>query len=172
MNHITTKCPECGERVMIFEGLVETHDDQRPGSYCETCPGSGSPVSRPVPFSENVARVAARLSIGQPALGDRFSAGPYTPAVAEGFPYAVLDLQGAPVVLAHDAYDTAVWLVKLESGAIDPPSAGEPPVCLVHYEEATRFARIESEQDSCVTGYFSSYAAHLDRKRARDAVVP
>lgn len=158
-NQLTFKCPKCDERVPAEDGLLIEHGHVYTGS----CNGSGTRAAREVTLVEDIGRVAARLCLGQPVLGERFSAGPYTPAVEDGFPYAVLSLQGAPVILAHDAYDTAVWLCQLESGAVDAPEGA--PICLVSNEMACEFARRDSERDS-IEGYYSYYAAHLDRKRA------
>ena len=51
-------------------------------------------------------------------VGPRYSVGVYTPAVPppSGHGWAVLNLQGAPVVLAHDAYTAAVDFRGLELG--------------------------------------------------------
>ena len=49
-------------------------------------------------------------------VGPRYSVGVYTPAVPppSGHGWAVLNLQGAPVVLAHDAHAAALDFLRME----------------------------------------------------------
>jgi hypothetical protein len=164
---LTFKCPKCDQRIPAEDGRLLDHGHL----YTGPCPGSGEPAARPVLFSDNVAKVAARLLLlgtdtpyGTVVVGDKFSAVPYTPDVPDGFPYAVLDLGGAPVILAHDAYDTAVWFCKLESGAIDAPEGA--PICLVSNEVACEFARRDSEIESVEGEDYGYYAAVVDHNRA------
>lgn len=73
---------------------------------------------------EQVMDVCVQLLTKGVVLGARFSVGPYTPAVptADGHGWAVLNLQGAPVVLAHDAYEAARAFLDCEDSSewLDP----------------------------------------------------
>jgi len=68
--------------------------------------------------ADDVAALCARLLRG-PVTSERFSVGPWTPAVSDGFSWAVLDKHGAPLMLAHDAFEVALYFARLEEGTAD-----------------------------------------------------
>ena len=68
--------------------------------------------------ADDVAALCARLLRG-PVTSDRFSVGPWTPAVADGFSWAVIDKHGAPLLLAHDAFEVALYFCRLEEGTAE-----------------------------------------------------
>jgi hypothetical protein len=78
----------------------------------------------------------------------RFSAGPWTPAIDDGFSWAVLNLNGTPLLLSHDAFEAALYLSRLEDGTAEVESflIELPPdvvlaeeIRLRHWEERYRF---------------------------------
>lgn len=71
--------------------------------------------------------VLVRLCRGQVVLTRSYSAGPYTPAVADpsGYSWCVMD-RGGPVVLAYDAFETARWLLLCERGVVDAAGSVRP----------------------------------------------
>jgi hypothetical protein len=66
-----------------------------------------------------VASVCERIAGGAPLVWGEFSVGPWTPAVPDGWSWAVLDKAGAPVLLAHDAFEAARHFCRLCDGDID-----------------------------------------------------
>ena len=68
--------------------------------------------------ADDVAALCARLLRG-PVTSSRFSVGPWTPAVDDGFAWAVLDRNGAPLMLAHDAFEVALYFCRLEEGTAE-----------------------------------------------------
>lgn len=70
---------------------------------------------------DELFRVAVALSRGRVCLGDAWSVGPWTPAVPDGFAFAVKDLQGAPHFLARDAFEAAAFY-------LDPEVADQGPI--------------------------------------------
>lgn len=68
--------------------------------------------------ADDVAALCARLLRG-PVTSPSFSVGPWTPAVADGFSWAVLDKLGAPLLLAHDAFEVALYFCRLEEGTAE-----------------------------------------------------
>lgn len=74
-----------------------------------------------------VAEVCRRIAGGAPLVYGEFSVGPWTPAVADGFDWAVLDKAGAPVLLAHDSFEVAVHFCRLVDGTMSTvDNAGGP----------------------------------------------
>jgi hypothetical protein len=71
--------------------------------------------------ADDVLDLCVRLLRG-PVTTARFSAGPWTPSVADGFSWAVLDRHGAPLLLAHDAFEAGLYLARLEDGTCEIPS--------------------------------------------------
>lgn len=71
-----------------------------------------------------VESVCRRIAGGAPMVCGDFSVGPWTPAVADGFDWAVLDKRGAAVLLAHDAFEAARHFCRLVEGSTD--DAGGP----------------------------------------------
>jgi hypothetical protein len=68
-----------------------------------------------------VYAAARALCSGRVVLGEiGYSVGPWTPAVSDGFEWAVLNLQGSPLLLAHDAFEAARWFCQLEAGEVTP----------------------------------------------------
>ena len=84
-------------------------------------------------------------------LGARFSVGPHTPSVRDATTpeWAVLDLSGSPVVLAHDAFQAARWFAKVEQGEIDLSDYGllELPICLPSDADELAWAKAEQRRD-------------------------
>lgn len=66
-----------------------------------------------------IAEVCRRIAGGAPMVYGEFSVGPWTPAVADGWDWAVLDKTGAPVLLAHDAFEVARHFCRLVEGSTD-----------------------------------------------------
>jgi hypothetical protein len=64
-----------------------------------------------------VATVCERIVGGAPMVYGEFSVGPWTPAVPDGFDWAVLDKTGAPLLLAHDAFEAARHFCRLVEGS-------------------------------------------------------
>jgi hypothetical protein len=61
-----------------------------------------------VTADEMLMDLCVRLCSGDgPIMDGRLSVGPWTPAVADGFTWAVLDRRGAPLWLGHDAFEAA-----------------------------------------------------------------
>lgn len=73
-----------------------------------------------VRYHDAVAGTCATLCAGGVVLGaEGRSVGPWTPAVPDDFSWAVLGLQGEPLVLAHDAFEVAYAFARLESGEME-----------------------------------------------------
>lgn len=93
--------------------MVEAHeDDERAAQLAEFLAAA---VATPDPEPTDLTDVCAALCRGRVVLGIRCSVGPYTPAVDSPFGWAVLDLRGAPITLAHDAFEAARDFVDFES---------------------------------------------------------
>jgi len=102
-------------------------------------------------ISDDIEQVLVQLVTRGSYLGERFSAGRYTPAVVtpETPTWCVLDLQGGPVVLAHDPFEAARWLVRLEEEGIDP-TIYEPedlPVVLPSDADVERWRKEDAQRD-------------------------
>jgi hypothetical protein len=94
---------------------------------------------------EAIAAVATALSARAVVLGDQGrSVGPWTPAIAGDFTWAVLGLQGQPIYLAHDAFTVARVFCQLEAGEVDEdalfPGLAPPDSFLVARERYESWA--------------------------------
>ncbi len=97
-------------------------------------------------FPLTLETILITLVTGGVFMTPRHSAGPHTPAVSDGYTWAVHNLQGSPVVLAHNPFDAALWLLRLETGEI-ALSDRDAPACLMsdaemeesHKEERLRY---------------------------------
>lgn len=88
---------------------------------CE--PEAGAPTSD---FA-GVEDVCRRIASGAPMVHGGFSVGPWTPAVDDGFSWAVLDKRGSALLLAHDAFEVAVHFCRLVEGSMGTgDNAGGP----------------------------------------------
>jgi hypothetical protein len=88
---------------------------------CE--PKAGAPTSD---FA-GVEAVCRRIAGGAPLVHGEFSVGPWTPAVDDGFAWAVLDKRGSPLLLAHDAFEAAIHFCRLVEGSMGvDDNAGGP----------------------------------------------
>lgn len=65
-----------------------------------------------------VEAVCRRIAGGTPLVYGEFSVGTWTPAVADGFDWAVLDKTGAPLLLAHDSFEAARHFCRLSEGSM------------------------------------------------------
>lgn len=72
-----------------------------------------------------VAALCVRLLRG-PVVSSHYSVGPWTPAVGDGWSWAVLDKAGKPLLLAHDSFEVALYFCQLEEGAPEPIGAARP----------------------------------------------
>ena len=75
--------------------------------------------------SRGVEVVAVALLRGEVILGSAASAGPWTPAVPDGFDWAVLGLRGEPLYLFRDAYEAAVCFASYLRGQWAPVGEDE-----------------------------------------------
>lgn len=74
-----------------------------------------------------VEAVCRRIAGGAPMVYGDFSVGPWTPAVSDGFEWAVLDKTGAPLLLAHDSFEAAMHFCRLVDGTMTTAdNAGGP----------------------------------------------
>jgi hypothetical protein len=65
--------------------------------------------------ADHVMNAAAAILLCRVVVGDQYSAGAYTPAVAdEEHPWCVQDRRGTVLVLATDIFQAALWFVRLE----------------------------------------------------------
>jgi hypothetical protein len=112
----------CGLQVTVAPGVEETTE-----SALALAAELAALVAErnPEPAADDAADLsvaiesAARTIFARAAvLGGRCSAGAWTPAVADGFEWAVLDLRGAPLVLAHDVYEVARMFAIYEAYGI------------------------------------------------------
>lgn len=76
-----------------------------------------------------VNEAAVALCTRGVVLGETgFSAGRWTPAVSDGYEWAVLNLQGSPLYLCYDAFEAARHFCQLESGEMTEPDPEYAPV--------------------------------------------
>lgn len=109
---------------------------------------------------EETESAARTLVMGGIVFGKRHSAGPWTTAVPSEHRWAVIDLQGMPVILAHDAFEVALAFVKAESG--DVP--GDP---LALETDAVLSARATEERRADPRNLW--YSMVIDGRRATAA---
>ena len=115
---------------------------------------------------ERIEWVAARLVAGNASLGARLTAGLYTVAVKGDAPlFAVLGLRGEPLVLAHDAFETARAFVDAEMGDADAD-----PACVVIEPDALLIERAAAERYAEQEWRYARYNAALAQARAEQAV--
>jgi hypothetical protein len=94
-------------------------------------------------FAREVGRVAVKIvNRGAAVYGD-YSAGRYTPAVPAEHAFAVLNRQGSPVILAHDAFEVAFAVVTLAAGWMTLEGLEAP---LKYHTDAERAAERAEER--------------------------
>lgn len=101
--------PDSGDTRFVAESLAaywNQDSEPDPAAFCSDASG--------------VFDVCARLAKG-PVLSPRYSVGAWTPAVDDGFSWAVLDAGGYPLMLAHDSFEVALYFCRLEDGTVPPP---------------------------------------------------
>jgi hypothetical protein len=69
--------------------------------------------------ADEVGRAAVRLASHGVILGRRCSAGTWTPAVPDGWSWAVLGPRGQCLVLCHDSFEAARYFLDVESGRLE-----------------------------------------------------
>lgn len=97
----------------------------------------------PTSDAGGVRQVCERIAGGAPMVWGDFSVGLWTPAVADGWTWAVLDKTGAPLLLAHDCFEVARHFCRLVEGSIDTSENVGGPYRLAPDAELAERARAE-----------------------------
>jgi len=103
-------------------------------------------MNAPTSDFAGVAAVCERIAGGAPMVYGDFSVGPWTPAVADGFTWAVLDKTGSPLLLAHDSFEAAMHFCRIVDGSmttvdnVGGPYRLAPDAVLAHHAQAERSA--------------------------------
>lgn len=109
------------------------------------CYWNGAEDDNGAPASDfaGVDAVCRRILGGSPMVWGDFSVGPWMPAVADGWSWAVLDKTGAPLLLAHDSFEVAIHFCRLVDGTMSTADNVGGPYRLQHDDVIAEAAREE-----------------------------